>query len=133
VVHPALVLGELEVRVGIPRRVVRAEAKVLVRLVGDDQLSGVHLPLRIPESLELAEGVHQLRPEHLLQQRRAGLSIAMLAGERAAVRGHEIGRLVDERPELRDAFLRRQVEIGARVDAAVAEVAVEIAPVAVTL
>src|SRR5687767_11565949 len=57
----------------------------------------------------------------------------MLAGERSAVRGHEIGRFVDEGPELCDAGGRGEIEVRPRVHAAVAEVAVEIAAVFVSI
>ena len=51
---------------------------------------------RIPDRLELAKGLHQLRPEHLRQQRTARLAVAVLARERAAVADDEVGRAIDE-------------------------------------
>src|SRR5581483_2547497 len=59
------------------------------------------------------------------------LSIAVLAGERAAVANDEIDRLVHERAPLRDARSRHHVEVDATVDASHPEVAVECRVVAV--
>jgi hypothetical protein len=56
--------------------------QVLYRVVNAhriDQLSGIHAVVRIPERLELPKGLHQLRTEHLRQQRGPCLPIAVLA------------------------------------------------------
>ena len=77
-------------------------AQVLDRIVdadGIDELAGVHAVVRVPEDLELAEGLHELGAEHLGQQRGAGLAVAMFAGERAAEAEHDIGGAVDELAE----------------------------------
>ena len=60
---------------------------------GVDDLAGVHLVVRVPDGLELAEGLHQLRPEHLGKQLGARLAVAVLAREGAAVANHQIGGL----------------------------------------
>ena len=64
------------------------------RRVGE--LAGVHAVVRIPEHLELAEGLRQLGAEHFGQQRRAGLAVAVLAGERAAEGDDDVGGAIDE-------------------------------------
>src|SRR5205823_2726570 len=53
------------------------------------------------------------------------LAVAVLARERAAELEHEIGRLVEERAELLDSGLALEVEVPARVHAALPVVAVE--------
>ena len=67
------------------------------------------------------------------KQRGAGLAIAMLAGEGAAVLEDDVGGLVDEAAVLRDAFGGLEVEGDAQVDAALAEVAVHRRAIAVAL
>src|SRR5204863_6313566 len=61
----------------------------------------------------------------------ARLAVAVLARERAAEREHEVGGLVEEPPERPDPVARDEVEVPARVDAALAVVAVKRALVAV--
>ncbi len=108
-----------------------AEAEVFVELVGLDQLAGIHLPFRIPGRLEVAEGLHQFGAEHFRKQLAAGLTVAVLAGDGAAVADHEVGGLFHKLAEVGDARFRLQIEIDASVHAGVAEVAVERAFVAV--
>ncbi len=81
--------------------------------------------------LELAEGLHQLRAVHPRQQLAARLPVAVLARERPAELHHEVGGLLDEPAIGRDALGGLQVEVDARVHAALAEVAVERPGVAV--
>ena len=57
----------------------------------------------------------------------------MLAGERAAEAHDEVRRLVEERAEALDALARFEVEVDPRVHAAVAEMAVQVAGVAVSV
>ena len=71
------------------------------------------------------ERLHQFRAKHFRQKFGAGLAVAMFAGERAAVADDEIRGLLRELAVLGDAIFRLQVEVEARVHAAVAEVAVE--------
>ena len=128
----AAVIGEkLEIRFRFPRSIVRAEAEVFVQLVRIDQLAGIHLPFRIPGRFEVAESLDEFGAEHFRQQLAAGLAVAVLAGNGAAVADHEIGRFLHKLAELGDAIFRLQIEIDAGMDTAVAEVAVERALVAV--
>ena len=87
--------------------------------------------MRVPDGLELAEGGHQLLAVHDGQEFAPRLAVAVLARERAAVGHHQLGRLVHEAPELLDPVGGLEVEVDAVVDAALAEVAVEHAVVAV--
>ncbi len=114
-----------------PGVIVGAQPQVLGRVVGRYHLAGIHLPLRVPQRLELPERADQLLAEHLRQQLRARLPVAMLAGERAVVLHTEVGRLVDVGAVFRDAWCALQVEVVARVNAGLAEVTVQIAGVAV--
>ena len=110
----AVVSEKLKVRLRLPGIVVGAQAQILVQLVGLDQLAGIHLPCRIPNRLELAEGLHQFRAKHFRKQFGARLAVAVLAGERAAVADHQVGGLFHELAELGDAVFRLQIEIDAR-------------------
>src|SRR5215469_3957874 len=65
VTQAAVILRELEMRFRFPWGIVRAESKILVQLVGLNQLAGIHLPVRIPGVFEFAESLHQFWPEHL--------------------------------------------------------------------
>src|SRR3546814_7136581 len=67
--------------------------------------------LRIPDRLELAERLHQFRAIHLRQQARAHLTVAMLAGQRAAVTEDQIGGLVHERSEEHTSELQSLMRI----------------------
>src|SRR5712692_5272677 len=60
----AMIVGKLEVRCGLPRVVGWAKAKIFIQPVRLDHLARIHLPVRIPDRLELAEGLHQFRSEH---------------------------------------------------------------------
>src|SRR5579871_5765140 len=119
-----MILRELEMRLRLPGSVVGAEAKMLVKLIGIDNLARIHLPVRIPGGLELAEGFHQLGTEHLGKKLGAGLSVAVLARERSTITDDEIGGFFDEASIFGDAFFRFQIEVQARVDAGMPEVSV---------
>src|SRR5205085_1465704 len=60
----ALVFGKMEMGLRLPRVVVGPETEIFVEAVGFDDLSGVHLPVGIPDRLELAEGFDQFRSKH---------------------------------------------------------------------
>ena len=82
----ALISGELKSRLRLPRGEVRAEPEILVKLVRlascrRDDFARIHLPIRIPRGLELAECLHQFRPKHFRKEFGARLSISMFAGE----------------------------------------------------
>jgi hypothetical protein len=70
------------------RRVAGPSRRLESDRVGIDDLAGVHLPVRVPDRLELAEGATSSRP-NISRAARPRLAVAVLAGERAAVRDHE--------------------------------------------
>ena len=122
-----------ELRLQRDRLVLRPQAQVGVEGTGVDQLARVHPVLRVPRVLELAERLHQLGAEHDRQQLALRLAVAVLARERAAVLDHQVRRLGEEAPPVRQPGGRAQLEVDARMDAAVAEVAVERSAVAEAL
>ena len=109
----------------IPRLVGGAPAQVLVELVWPHALARIHFIERIPDRLELGEGLDQLVAVHDRQQLAAGLPIAVLARERTAVFDDEMRRFGDKAAVLRDAFGGKKIEIDAAVHATLAEVAVK--------
>ncbi len=123
--EPAVVVGIAEVAVVVSRSPGGAEPQVLVDPVGRDHLARVHQVVRVEDRLELPEGPHQVIAEHLGQQLAARLAVAVLPGERAAVRHHQVRGTLDEPAELRDAVDRDQVERDPGVHAAVAEMSVK--------
>ncbi len=129
----AVVFGEGEVSFGLPGVVVGAEAEVFVDLVAVDHFVGVEAVVRVPEALEGAEGVHEFGAEHLGEECAAGLAVAVFAGEGAAVGEGDVGGAVHELAEVEDALFGFEVEGDAHVDAALAEVSVHGAVVAVLL
>ena len=90
------------------------------------------LPVGIPDRLELAEGPDELGPEHLRQQ--LGLATGRRRARPRSSRRSETTRSAASSRNARKCAMpsaRLQVEVDARVDAALAEVAVERAVVAV--
>ncbi len=57
------------------------QAQVLVHAIGIDDLARIHLPLRVPDTLKLAERLDQFLSKQLWQQFRARLAISMFTGE----------------------------------------------------
>src|ERR1041385_909619 len=86
----AFIIGILEVRRRLPRIVIGAQPQVLVDVIRIDDLARIHLPLRVPDGLELAESLDQLSAEHFVEKFAAGLAIAMFAAEAAAIADAEI-------------------------------------------
>ena len=129
----AAVVREREVGGEPGRAVVGAEAQALVELDVADQPVRVHLPVRIPDPLEVVERGHQLGAEHLREQLGAAVALAVLAGERAAVGDDQVGALLHERAERLDPWRGLEVEVHPRVYTALAEVAVVDAAVAVVV
>ena len=86
--------------------------------------AGVHPAARVPDRLELAEGVDQLGRVHPRQQLGPRLAVAVLAGQRSAVRDDQVGRVLDEPAEVGEPGLVTRSKSIRDVQAAVAEVAV---------
>ena len=81
------------------------------------QLAGIHPVVRIPQRLELAKCLNQLRSEHLRQQRRTRLPVPMLATERPAETQHYIRRAPNKLAKLLLTLNRSKIEVDARVHA----------------
>src|SRR5262249_30380150 len=109
----AAVLGVGEQALDLRRLVARADAQVGSDRERIDHLAGFHLPVGVPDRLDLAERLDQLRPVHLLDQGGLRLPVAVLARDRAAVLHDEIGGLVQEALPVLQAVLGPQVEIDA--------------------
>ena len=120
----AAVVGERELGARRRARPADVDAQVGVEPPGPDHRAGVHLVPRVPDALEVREGGDHLRRVHPRQQLRAGLPVAVLAGQRPAVRGDQIGSVLDEAPETGDPRRGDQVEVDPDVHAAVTEVPV---------
>ena len=91
-----------------------ALAQVLDRVVDAhriDQLAGIHAVVRIPQRLELAKRLHQLGPEHLRQERRARLPIAVLAAQRSAELQHHVRRAIEKFAEIAQPFSLRKSKL----------------------
>jgi hypothetical protein len=122
----AAVVGlKAEIRLRIPRPVVRPFAQVAVDRIRIDDLPGVHLPLGIPHALELAERLHDLLAVHDREILGARLAVAVLPRERTAVVPNHVRCFVHEAFELLHACGVAQVEVDAAVDAALTEVSVQ--------
>ena len=133
----AVIVGKLEKSFRARGSVACAESQRFFGLIesagavdGLDDLVGIHAVARIPQRFEFAEGRHEVGAKHFGEERAAGLAVAMLAGERAAVGENDVGGAFDEEAKFADARFGFEVEVDARVDAALAEVAVERAAVA---
>jgi len=126
--HPALSreLKERPYRLGLIGRPPQA----LGGAISFDQLPWIHQAVRVPNALELPERADQRFAEHLRQQFRSRLSVAVLAREGSAVRHDQVGRFVDERPVGRNTSRRFKVEVRAGVYATLAEMAVQRATIA---
>src|ERR1035441_6075460 len=96
-----------------------------------DQLAGVHAVVGVEEDLEFAESLHQLGAKHSGQQRGAGLSVAMLAGERTTEAEHHVRGAGNELAEFPQALDGAEIEVDAGVDASLSVMAVERAAKAV--
>src|SRR5712692_7610970 len=93
----AMVIGKLEVCWRLPWFIVRPEAKVFVQPVRLDHLARIHLPVRIPNRFELAEGLHQFRSEHFGKEFGAGLAVSVFAGKGSSIADDQIGSLLDRK------------------------------------
>src|SRR5206468_7226230 len=93
----------------------------------------IHLSVGIPDALEPAECIHELRAEHLREKLRPRLTVAVFARQRAAVRNDERGGVLDERLVFLDAGGGLEIEIDPRVNASLSEMAVQRASIAVLL
>ena len=100
------------------------EPQVGVERRGVDEDTGVEQVVGVEDPLGLLHQGDRLRGVHPRQQLRAGAPVAVLARHRAAVRRHQVGRVLDEVPEPAAPAGVLELEVDAHVHAAVAEVAV---------
>ncbi len=87
------------------RHITRAIPQVRRQRRGVDDLAGVEQVVRVERTLQLAEGPVQHRAIHLLLERAADQSVAVLARERAAIPEHQLGDLAGDRLEPPHAVL----------------------------
>src|SRR5689334_3090219 len=106
----AIVLGKLEMSLRLPRIVGKPEAQIVVHAVGKHDFARIHSPIGVPQGFEAAKGFHQFRAKHFRQEFSAGLTVAMLAGKRAAVRKHQVCGLLHEAAKFLYAVVRVQIE-----------------------
>src|ERR1700694_1903062 len=121
----AVVVGKFKMSLGLPGIITGTEAKIFIETIRLDELTRIHLPIGIPERLELAKGLHNFRPKHFRQQLSTGLAVSVFARERATVADDEVGGLFHELAKLAHAFGRFEIVVHARVNAGIAEVCVE--------
>src|SRR5204863_2431061 len=121
----AAVVGKGEMGERLRRLVRRAEAEIVVNPVRIDDFARIHLSVGIPDALELPKRVHQFGTEHLRQELRPGLTVAVLARERTADRQNQIRRLYHERLVLVNTRPGFEVEIDSRVHAPLAEESIQ--------
>ncbi|MGX1222642.1 hypothetical protein RKD42_003901 [Streptomyces ambofaciens] len=100
------------------------EAEVRVEGCRADQHAGVEEVVRVPDGLRAFEEGDGLRAVHPRQQLGPRLPVAVLPGQRAAVRHDQVRQLLREAAEAGHPGVRQQVEVDAYVDAAVPEVPV---------
>ncbi len=124
----AAVGAEVEEGHRLRRAVSGAEAQVRGDRRRVDDPSGIEDALRVEGPLHLAERLVERRAEHLLVEGAAHQAVAVLARERAAELEHEIGDIVGDGLELRQALGGLEVDDrpdvqaadrGVRVDAGV--------------
>src|SRR5581483_282925 len=78
-IEAAAILQEVEVRLRLYWTIVGAQTQVLIDRIGIDHFPGIHLPLGIPQALELAKGLDQLFAIHFVEEFGFGLSVSVLA------------------------------------------------------
>src|SRR5215831_463709 len=121
----AIVVGELEMRARTPGSVVRPQSQILIDSVRTHHLPRIHLPVRVPDFLELFEGFDQFRPKHFGQQLSARLPVAVFAGERTAIANHKIGSAMNKTSIVLNPARGSQVKIDSRMHAALPKMAVQ--------
>ena len=116
--------AEIERRADLRIRRRGAETKVVPERRRVDDLPGVEQAVRVPERLQLAEGLRQLRAKHALGEGAAHDPVAVFAAEGAAELEHEVGDLRGQGFGRVEPDSALQVDNRPDVDAADAGVAV---------
>src|SRR5579875_1324080 len=122
------ILREGELRLRLPRLVIQAHAQIFIHAIRIHELAGIHSAFRVPNRLEFAERLRQLRPEHFRIKLGARLPVAVLAGKRPSVAQRQVSGFLHESTKAANAFRASEVEIDAHMNAALAEMAVGVAP-----
>src|SRR5690348_17770150 len=89
------------IRVGKPglhlrRSVIDAQLQIGVEWIGIDDLAGIHLPVRVPDLLELMHGFEEFGAILLHEKFGTLLPVAVLSGKRSAVGDNEVRSFVKE-------------------------------------
>src|ERR671936_480951 len=113
--------------------ITRSEPQVLVQPVSIHDLARIHLASWIPDRLEFAKRLHQLRTEHLRQQLRVDLPIAMPPKKCPAILHDEVGCRFEECTEIGNPRGRPQIVVDPDVETALTEMTEESATVVVLL
>src|SRR5215472_478255 len=74
-----VIMRKLEVQLWLPGFVACSEPEILIQFVRQYQLAGIHFPIRIPQSFELAESLHQLRTKHFRKKLSTRLTIPVFS------------------------------------------------------
>src|SRR5690348_14684606 len=64
----AMIVRKFKIRWWIPRMIVGPEPQIFVDMVWIHDLPWIHFPIGIPDSLELAKGLDQIAPKHLVKE-----------------------------------------------------------------
>src|SRR5438094_9930199 len=80
----SVVLGVTEDRFRLRGTEISAEAEIVENVARVHDFARIHLPFGVPDALELAERIDEIRTVHALEEHPARLAVAVLAGERAA-------------------------------------------------
>src|SRR5947207_1583979 len=118
----ALVLRKLKMCFRLPWPICDSQTQIVIKPVRVDHFARVHLPVRIPDSFEFVEGLHQLRSEHFGEELCARLTVSVLARNRSAIADHKISGLLYELSKFGNTILSFEIEVDAVVNAAIAEV-----------
>jgi hypothetical protein len=94
-----------------PRAVARIHLQMRVERIRIDHLARVHLPVRVPDRLELTECLDELGAEHLGKQLRACVAISVLTRQRSAIVGDQVARVLHERAVVAHALGRQEVPV----------------------
>src|SRR5581483_5481833 len=88
-------------------------------------LARIHPVIRIPQHLELTEGLNKLGSEHLGQQRGARLAVAVFALERTAEAQHQVGSALNELAKRANTLFGAEVEVRPQMSASLAKVSID--------
>ena len=126
----ALVVDEVKMCRGFLRREVRTQAKIRRYRVWVDDLAGVHLPFRVPDVLNSRKASQISAPYIFGRNSALDCPSPCSPDSDPPILDDERGRVVHEGAVIRDAFGGQQVESDPRMNAALAEMPVKSAFIA---